>query len=180
LKTVNIVWPTGNTWAGKRFVAVAELLAGEGLQEIRRPDCTDQERQFWGVSSPKWPVRHAFDPDGDQDTDQSAHNQSGEDQTDGRPSGRDARAEDAAGQERGAEAAPHEHVTVGEVDETEHTVDERVADRDHRVERAVLEPDEEVRPKTDTNLVKSAEPEMGESHARMCSSTCRCTAPGPG
>ena len=37
--------------------------------------------------------------------------------------------------------ADHEHVAVGEVDQLEDAVDERVAERDECVERAVREPD---------------------------------------
>ncbi len=39
--------------------------------------------------------------------------------------------------------ADHEHVAVGEVDQLEDAVDERVAERDECVERAVREPDQE-------------------------------------
>ena len=39
--------------------------------------------------------------------------------------------------------AEHEHVAVGEVDQLEDAVDERVAERDERVERAVRQPDQE-------------------------------------
>ena len=44
---------------------------------------------------------------------------------------------------RGDHAADHEHVAVGEVDQLEDAVDERVPERDEGVERPVRQPDEE-------------------------------------
>jgi hypothetical protein len=58
------------------------------------------------------------------------------------------------GEKDAREASAHEDFTVGEVDEPEHAVDQRVAHGDHRVQRAVLEAHGEVGPKSGSNLVK--------------------------
>ena len=53
-----------------------------------------------------------------------------------------AEVEDVERDRRRDHPADHEHVAVGEVDQLEDAVDERVAESDERVERAAREPDE--------------------------------------
>ena len=111
-------------------------------EDERDADRRDQRHEARGA--PKRPVRDPLDRRVEQGAADHGQQERHEDR---RNEGAERRvllqAEHAQRDRRRDHPADHEHVAVGEVDQLEDAVDERVAERDERVERAVRQPDQE-------------------------------------
>ncbi len=109
-------------------------------------------------------IRHLLHAGGHEGTNQSSDDDSGEHHADRSPPGGDPITQNPASQKDSGKAAAHEDFTVGEVNETQNSVDQGVAHGDHRVDGTVLKADREVRPKSCVNLIETAEPEVLKPH----------------
>ena len=103
-----------------------ELLAGEVVKEIRRPDSTYEVGEPGALTLSQRPVSHPLQDESRGATRASARDDPNDDEPDRPSPRRGGRTKDGTHSEQPPEAARHHHLGVGEVDEPEHTVDEGV------------------------------------------------------
>src|SRR3954467_4612549 len=135
-------------WGGRDEVVAPRRRAAEPqqadvLQHERHADRGDQRGELGRVAQRA--VGHALDHHVEHAADDHREDQRHDDPAgDAEGRRRQADPEDARPELRRRERADHEDVAVGEVDQLDDPVDQRVADRDQREDRAVRQAREEV------------------------------------
>jgi hypothetical protein len=134
------VWIAADQPAERQPEDLGEDYAEDLLQDERDADRGDQEDQRWRVLFPKRAVRHPFD-----NQRRAAGRDRGRDEADQDGEQRHRHRRGTLHAEHGprAEHCPrshHEDLGVGEVDQFQHPVDQRVPEGDERVDGALRQP----------------------------------------